>query len=134
MSEIQRYHWTRDGMKGGCGPSHAEEWVKASALEAQAEGHKDVLRGYRKRWENERAGEFNRLVDRHAADIASLQQEVEDLKEALYPFGLYATALKGREGRNTVLRIGHQSIAVSAFREARETLKLDETPTEEKTQ
>jgi len=66
-------------------PASAGLWVthhdhladKTAALEAQAEEHREDMRQARRRWWNERAGEFTRLVDKHAAELAALRGERE---------------------------------------------------------
>ena len=98
----------------------------SSALAAQAEEHAKDQGEISLNWVKHVAN----TDALHADELSALREQVEDLKEVIWPFALYATALKGREAMNTVHRIGHQAITVSAFREAREILKLDETPEE----
>jgi hypothetical protein len=116
-------------------PCRTEMFIKyvpagehTAALEAQTEAHEKAIGIAQDEW----LDKFVNLRSTQGEEIEKLQREVEDLKEALYPFGLYATALKGREPMNTVHRIGHQAITAGAFQDARETLKLDETPPKEK--
>ena len=121
--EIKRFSWSARCMI----EQVLGAFVNFTTLEAQAEEHRVQLT------ENDivRLEQLARIKAQHSTELATLRQEVEDLQEVLWPFALYATALKGREAMNTVHRIGHQAIAVSSFREAREILKLDETPEEE---
>jgi len=55
---------------------------------------------------------------------ADLLLKIEDLKEALSPFALFASALDGFDPTKSVRTIGVQGIRVSAFNHASEVLSL----------
>ncbi len=88
MTEIQRYHWTRDGMKAGTGPSHAEVWVKNSELAAQAEGHAEAIREQDKGW-GESFREEQELhrrnleaqAEEHRKELAARHRRINELQE-----------------------------------------------------
>lgn len=83
MGEIQRYHWTRYGMRTGCAPTlGVDKWVLAAALEAQAEEHnRDLARladdqeDTLARAQADRVSEVNNLNAKHAAELAEKDEE-----------------------------------------------------------
>lgn len=65
------------------------------------------------------------------ADLVKLQYEVERLREILWPFAVYASALKGRDGLDVVHEVKQQSIKVFVFRAAAEAVLEEEAADEQ---
>lgn len=103
MSEIQRYHWTSNGMKDGCAPTlDVEKWVLAAALEAQAEEHKAELQSEKSRialmQEKYWSAVCMRSDAKHTAELAAKDEgHAYALKDIHQLETLLAAACKQRE-------------------------------------
>ena len=84
MSEIQRYYWTKCGMRSDCTRTSEEAgnvWVKHAALEAQAEEleeeFKALLQNEQRESDSRHECVVNTLNTKHAQELAEAKGEPE---------------------------------------------------------